>query len=161
METLAPVPAHLVPTIKVRVTRHSLVRRDIDTMRQRKPVVAFIIAILALLNFVPALGEVLHDVENDVAREGHVHIVPRHTRRGSDVDSVGHEVLYILEVDNASVVVVLAWEERAAEVSRVHVRQRVRVGVPATETDVQTTNARAMVVYDYNLLMVRPKLDVI
>ena len=160
METLAPVPAHLVPTIKVRVTRHSLVRRDIDTMRQRKPVVAFIIAILAFLNFVPALGEVLHDVENDVAREGHVHIVPRHTRRGSDVDSAGHEVLYILEVDNASVVVVLAWEECLREVCRVSVGERVyRDACPSARS--RGRGRRCMVVDYDDLLVVGPELDVI
>ena len=87
--------------------------------------------------------------------------MPWHPRRLEYTNRISDELIDLLEIKNPGIVVVLAREERLGEVGGVHVGEWVRVGVPATETDVQTTNARAMVVYDYNLLMVRPKLDVI
>ena len=116
---------------------------------------------LALLDLVPTLNEVLHDIEHSLAGEGHVNVVPRHARSLERTQAVADVVGDVLEVHDARVVVVLPREERAREVERVRVGERVRVCVPAAEAEVEPADARAVVVDDDDLFVVRPVFDVV
>lgn len=62
----------------------------------------------------------------------------------------------MLEVLDTSVVVVLTGEERATEVGRVNVGKREVVGVPATEAEVEPSNACDSSVDGDNLLVMTP-----
>ena len=79
------------------------------------------------------------------------YIMPGHPRTLSNRDSAAHVIVHVLEIRDACVVVVLAREQRLGEVSRVSVRQRVVVGVPASEADVKAANASPMVIYNHDL----------
>ena len=87
--------------------------------------------------------------------------MPWHTRALQHGYSPAHIVANILEVQDAGVVVVLARKEGARKIGRVCVGKGVILCVPAAKTDVETANARAMVVHNYNFLVVRPELDII
>ena len=87
------------------------------------------------------------------------HIMPRHSRRFQDRDSAPSIVLNILEVHYTSIIVILSNEQRLLETSRVYVSKRMVVGVPATETEIDTADSSEVVVHDHDLFVVRPKLN--
>jgi hypothetical protein len=87
--------------------------------------------------------------------------MPWHARCLENREGVPDEVEDIVEVCNAGVVVVLAREESPREVEGVHVGKWVVVRVPAAEAEVETADARVVVVDEDDLLVVRPVLDVI
>ena len=92
---------------------------------------------------------------------GRTNVVPRHASAVQNAQGVADEVVYVLEVHDPRVVVVLPREERRERVRGVHVRERVRVRVPAPEAQVEPADARVVVVDDDDLLVVRPELDVV
>ena len=116
---------------------------------------------LALLDLVPALGEVLNNVEYDRSYKGHMHIVPRHARAFRNVNSAADIVVHVLEVDDASVVVILPGEECPGKVSRMRVSERMVISIPATKTDVKAADASAVIINDDNFLVVGPEFDVV
>ena len=116
---------------------------------------------LALLDLVPPLNIMLHDIQHRLARKRHMHVVPRHAPGLDRAQPVADVVGHVLEVHDPRVVVVLAREERRERVRGVHVRERVRVRVPAPEAEVEPADARVVVVDDDDLLVVRPELDVV
>lgn len=105
-------------------------------------------------------------------------VVPRHTRCVHQAQPAVGKLAHILpctslatltqkhhrtrlEVQHTRIVVVLPREQRLGKVRGVHVRERVRVSVPTTEAQVEPADARAMLVDDNDLLVVRPELDVV
>lgn len=98
-----------------------------------------------------------------------MHVVPRHPTCLKNRNLVGDEVINLLEVHDATVVVVLSWEERASEIGGVTVCERafmrdhdehlwrlqhmralenvLIMGVPSTEAHVQTTYTRSVIIY--------------
>ena len=116
---------------------------------------------LALLDLVPPLNEVLHDVQHGLPGERHVDVVPRHASALDRAQTIADIVRDVLEVHDARVVVVLTREERRIRVVWVDVCKRVRVRVPTAEAEVETANARVMVVDDDDLLVVGPELNII
>ena len=58
-----------------------------------------------------------------------------------------------LEIKNARVVVVLSREECRGEASRMHVSERVCVGVPPAEAQVKTSDAGAVIIDNDDLLV--------
>ena len=89
---------------------------------------------------------------------GRAHIVPRHSWRFQGRDSASNVILDILEVHDASVVVILSREQRPLEPSWVNVGKRVVVCIPATVTEIDTADGSDVVIHDHNLFVVRPKL---
>lgn len=81
-------------------------------------------------------------------RDRETYIMPRHTRALDNTECIPCEPVDVLEVKNSRIVVVLTGEERRRKVGWVHVRERVRVGVPAAETKVKSTDARAVIIDD-------------
>lgn len=77
--------------------------------------------------------------------------MPRHPRTLRHTNSPTNIIHHILEIADPRVIVVLAGEERFAEIGRVRVGERMGVCVPAAEADVETADAGAVVVYDYDL----------
>lgn len=63
-----------------------------------------------------------------------------------------------LEVKYARVIVILAREEGICKVGGVHVGERVRLGVPASEAEVQPADAGAVIIHDDDFLVMRPEL---
>ena len=143
-----------------RTRRHGTVRKQhvsataTSTARSEEPY-------LALLDLVPPLNIMLHDIQHRLPSKRHMHVVPRHAPGLDRAQPVADVVGHVLEVHDARVVVVLAREERRERVRGVHVRERVRVRVPAPETEVEPADARVVVVDDDDLLVVRPELDVV
>ena len=105
--------------------------------------------------------------------------MPRHTRRIQQAESVVGILTDILrnhcqsnglailprmshlEIQDPCVVVILSREERVFEVSGVDVSKRVVMGVPAAEAEIKTADTCAVLVYDDDLFVVRPELDVV
>ena len=87
--------------------------------------------------------------------------MPRHTRALQHGNSLAHVVANILEVQDAGIVVVLARKEGARKICGMCVGQRVILCVPAAKTNVEPADARAMIVNNYDFLVVGPKLDII
>ena len=56
---------------------------------------------------------------------GRTDVVPRHASAVQNAQSVADEVVYVLEVHDPCVVVILAGEKRLREVRRVHIGERV------------------------------------
>ena len=77
------------------------------------------------------------------------YIVPRHPCCFNHTESVADVVLDVLEVHDTRVIVVLAREQRALEVCRMHIGKWVGVGVPAPEAEVEPADG-GVVVVDYN-----------
>lgn len=92
-------------------------------------------------------------------RRDHTHIMPRHSRRFQDRDSTSNIILDILEVHYTSIIVILPNEQRVLKPSGVYVSKRVVMGIPAAETEIDTADSGEVVVYDYDLFVVRPKLN--
>ena len=67
---------------------------------------------LAPLDLVPPVHEVLHDIEYDRARQSHVHIMPRHTRRLKYTNRIPNESIDMLEIKNPSIIIILTREQR-------------------------------------------------
>lgn len=83
-----------------------------------------VVPILSLLDFVPPLRKMLDNIHHRVSHDAHMHVVPRHPTCLKNRNLVGDEVINLLEVHDATVVVVLSWEERASEIGRVTVCER-------------------------------------
>ena len=79
------------------------------------------------------------------------YIVPRHPRCFNHTESVADVVLDVLEVHDTCVIVILAREQRALEVCRMHIGKRVGVGVPAPETEIETADACTVVIHNNEL----------
>ena len=116
---------------------------------------------LALLDLVPAFDEMLNNIQHDLSSESHVYIVPRHAPRFDGAQTVTDIVGDVLEVHDTGVVVVLAGVESREWVGRMHIREGMRVRIPATETEVETADTCIVVIDDDDLFMVRPELDVV
>lgn len=85
--------------------------------------------------------------------------MPRHPRTLRHTNSPTNIIHHILEIADPRIIVVLAGEERFTEIGRVRVGERMGVRVPAAEADVETADAGAVVVYDYDLGVMRGKVD--
>lgn len=77
--------------------------------------------------------------------------MPRHPRTLRHTNSPTNIIHHVLEIADPRIIVILAGEERLAEIGRVRVGERMCVCVPAAEADVETADAGAVVVYDYDL----------
>lgn len=77
--------------------------------------------------------------------------MPRHSCRLDHTKPVTDIVLDVLEIHNPRIVVVLSREQRALKICRMHVGQRVCVGVPAPEGEVKAADTCAVVVHDNKL----------
>jgi hypothetical protein len=78
--------------------------------------------------------------------------MPRHTGALQNRELVASVVIYIMEVHDTCVVVILAWEECLGEVGRVDISERMGLSVPATEAEVEATDRSVMIVHHDNLL---------
>lgn len=117
--------------------------------------------VLPIFDFVPALSEMLNDIQNDWTDKSHVDIVPRHTSAFKSAYGVACEFSNFLEVRNTGVVVVLPSEERTREFHGMDVRQGMVVGIPSSEAQVQATNSSKVVVDNNDLFVVGPELDAV
>jgi hypothetical protein len=104
--------------------------------------------------------------------------MPRHPRAIQYGQRVTCVIKHVLEIHDPRVIVVLARKERSLEGGGMDVGERMVVGVPTPETEVESADAGEVVV-DHddlckmesvltekdskgkNLLMVRPKLDTV
>ena len=66
-----------------------------------------------------------------------------------------------MEIHDTGVVVVLAREESLVEFSGVDVSERVVMGVPSPEAQIEATNGRKMVVHSNNLFVMGPELNAV
>jgi hypothetical protein len=83
--------------------------------------------------------------------------MPRHAGALQDGELVTGIVIHIMEIHDTSIVVILSWEERLREVSEVDVGKRVIMSVPATETEIESTNRSIMIVHHDNLARITSK----
>lgn len=79
--------------------------------------------------------------------------MPRHSRALDDTEPVAYVVLYILEVHDARVIVILPGKQCAPEISRMHVCERMRGRIPAAEAEVETAYTGAVVVDNNKLYL--------
>ena len=77
--------------------------------------------------------------------------MPGHTSTFKNTKRVSRVFVYLLEIQYARIVVVLARKEGKREIRRVDVCKRMNVRVPTSETQVESANASAMVVNDNHL----------
>ena len=85
--------------------------------------------------------------------------MPRHASAVQNAQSVADEVVYVLEVHDPRVVVILTGEKCLREVRRVHIGERVRMRVPSSEAEIKSTDASIVVVDNDDFLVVRPEFD--
>ena len=87
--------------------------------------------------------------------------MPRHSGDILDRQSIAHIVSYFLKVHYTRVVIILTGEQCLGEVSRVDICKRMAVCIPTTKTKVKASNCSIFIVYNNNLLVVRPQLNAI
>ena len=97
-----------------------------------------------------------YDTHHDLDR---TYIMPGHSGCFQDRDGTPNVILDVLEVHHASVIVILSREQRPLETGGVDVGKWVVVRVPATITEIKTTDGSDVIVHDNNLLVVGPKLN--
>lgn len=87
--------------------------------------------------------------------------MPRHPRALKYTQCITRKLVNFLKVHDTRIIIVLAGEQRLRKVGRMRVRERVRVRVPAPEAEIEPADARTVVVYNDDFLVVGPKFDVI
>lgn len=85
--------------------------------------------------------------------------MPGHSGCFQDRDSASNIILNILEVHHTSIVVILSGEQGPLETSGVNVSERMVVRIPTTVTEIDTTDGSDTVIHNYDLFVVRPKLN--
>ena len=93
---------------------------------------------------------------DDRATERDADVGPTHSAVEFAIQFIVLIVRYILEVHDACVVVVLAWEDDFVQVSRVRIGDAVLVSVPAAVAEVETAHESDMAVDKAQLLVVGP-----
>ena len=73
-------------------------------------------------------------------------IVPGHPCVVLDREGVADIVVYILEIHDASVIIILAREEGPGEISRMNIGKGVCMSVPTTKAEIYTTDGGVAVV---------------
>ena len=87
--------------------------------------------------------------------------MPWHPRTLQNADRAANKLVNLLEVHDPRIIVVLPGEEGLGEVRGVCIGERMGVRVPATEAEIEATNAGAVVVDDDYFLVMGPEFDVI
>lgn len=77
--------------------------------------------------------------------------MPRHPTTVQNRQRVASIVVYILEILDTSIIVILSGEQSAREVGGVHIREGVGVSVPPPKAEVEPANTGVVVVNDNNL----------
>ena len=78
-------------------------------------------------------------------------IVPGHPCVIFDGEGVADIIVYILEIHDTGVIIILAREEGPREIGGMNIGERMRMGVPTAKTKIQTANSGVLVVYHHNL----------
>lgn len=89
-------------------------------------------------------------------RSKKANIMPWHPRSFLDRQGVASIIRNILEVCNTGIVVILSREKCLRKVSRMYVSKGMRMGIPASEAQVNPPNGGPLIVDDDKLVM---KLD--
>jgi hypothetical protein len=116
--------------------------------------------ILLPVDEVPSLSEVVFQVLNDRPFHGNADVGPSHPAVELTVELVGLPVLHVLEVHDASVVVVLSGEDNFVQISRVSVRDAVLVRIPTSIAEIQTAHESNVAIDKTQLFVVSPVQDV-
>ena len=77
--------------------------------------------------------------------------MPRHSRALKNTDLITDKMVYLLEIHDTCIIIVLSGEESLAELSRVGICKWMGVCVPATKAEVETTDTCTMIVYYHYL----------
>jgi hypothetical protein len=77
--------------------------------------------------------------------------MPRHPRKLLYGQRITHIIVHVMEIHNASIVIILPGKEGAVEFRWMHVGKGVAVRVPATEAEVEPADGGIVVVYDDDL----------
>lgn len=120
---------------------------------------------LSLLDFIPALDEMLGNVQYSWTFEGHMNlstmksirckynkkivktnIVPGHPCVVLDREGVADIVIYILEIHDAGVVIILTREEGPGEIGGMNIGKGMRMSVPTAKAKIKTTESGIAVV---------------
>lgn len=102
--------------------------------------------VFLIVDKVPSLNEMLMEILNDRTFETDANVRPSHSRILSSVKFVILPVRHVLEVHNTRIVVVLASKNDAIDVSRVRVRNRMLVSIPAPIAEVKASHEGSMAV---------------
>jgi hypothetical protein len=120
-----------------------------------KPIHIIGTLVLVTLDKVPTQNKVLCNIVDAVANQAHGYVVPRHAPEVSLAQLITLPVLDALEVHDSVVVKVLPREDIIPQASWMHISQRVLVGIPSAEAEVNAANECHSIINHNEFLVVR------
>ena len=123
---------------------------------KHEPINTLIPLVLVTLNKVPTEDKMLCNIVHSITNQSHSNIVPRHSAIFGLAQLVALPLLHTLEIHDTVVVEFLTREDIVLEVRRMSIGQRMLVGIPSPEAQIDTTNECQCVIDDDEFLMVSP-----
>lgn len=115
---------------------------------EREPIDIVIPLVLVTFHVVPTKDKMLSDIVYTVTNQAHGNVVPWHPAIFCLADLIALPVLHTLEIHDAVVVKFLTGEDIIVEVRWMAIGQWMLVGVPSSETQINTTDESQCVIDD-------------
>lgn len=115
--------------------------------------------VLCIEDVVPAIHKVSAQVFDYGATETDGNVGPSHAAGGFSVQLVLFPVQHVLKVEDSGIVVVLAGEHDLAQVGRMNIGNGVLIGIPASETKIESAHESNPAIDQAQLFMVGPEQD--
>ena len=103
--------------------------------------------VLLIIDEVPSIDEVMTEVLHTVAVQRDGNVRPAHARALRAIELVLERLGDIAEIHNSSIVVVLSWEDCQVQIGGVCIRNRMLVGIPSTEAQIQASHKRKTAIH--------------
>lgn len=121
---------------------------------EREPIDIVIPLVFVTFHVVPTKDKMLSDIVYTVTNQAHGNVMPWHSAILCLADLIALPVLHALEVHDTVVVEFLAGEDIVVEVGRMAIGQWMLVGVPSSETQINTTDESQCIINDDEFFVV-------
>ena len=137
------------------LNRNKVFIRAVASLKH-EPINTLIPLVLVTLDEVPTEDKMLCNIVHSITNQSHSNIVPRHSAIFGLAQLVALPLLHTLEIHDTVVVEFLTREDIVLEVRRMSIGQRMLVGIPSPEAQIDTANKSQRVIDDDEFLMVSP-----